>query len=100
MVMDKNPAPKSRSFARWWLGGFGSVGALIAAGLGALFNAGFLASLGFAVLGLIVGLTVGRGVAQMVVVIGEGLQWDERPEASRVGRITRRMGEVIDEVGL
>jgi hypothetical protein len=98
--MDKNPAPTSRSFARWWLGGFGGVCAVVAAGLGALFNAGFLASLGFAVLGLILGLNVGFGVAEVVVLIGEGLEWDERPEASRVGRITRRMGEVIDGVGL
>ena len=98
--MDENPAPTSRSFTRRWLGGFGGVGAVVAAGLGALFNAGFLASLGFAVLGLIVGLTIGFGVAEVVVLIGEGLEWDERPEASRVGRITRRMGEVIDGVGM
>jgi hypothetical protein len=98
--MDENPAPASRSFARWWLGGFGGVGAVVAAGLGALFNAGFLASLGFAVLGLILGLNVGFGVAEVVVLIGEGLEWDEMPEASRIGRITRRMGEVIDGVGL
>jgi hypothetical protein len=98
--MDENPAPASRSFARWWLGGFGGVCAVVAAALGALFNAGFLASLGFAVLGLIVGLEVGFGVAEVVVLIGEGLEWDDRPEASRVGRITRRMGEVIDGVGL
>ena len=98
--MDEIPAPASRSFARWWLGGFGGVGAVVAAGLGALFNAGFLASLSFAVLGLIVGLAVGFDLAAVVVLIGEGLEWDERPEASRVGRITRRMGEVIDERGL
>jgi hypothetical protein len=98
--MNENPAPASCSFARWWLGGFGGVGAVVAAGLGALFNAGFLASLGFAVLGLILGLNVGFGFAQVVVLIGEGFEWDERPEASRVGRITRRMGEVIDGVGL
>lgn len=99
MVMDKSPAPTNPSFARWWLGSFGGVAAVIAGALGALFNGGFLASLGFAVLGLIVGLSVGFGVAQVVVLIGEGLECDERPEASRVGRITRRMGEVIDEVG-
>ena len=98
--MYENPAPASRSFARWWLGGFGGVAAVVAAGLGALFHAGFLTSLGFAVLGLIVGLTIGFGVAEVVVLIGEGLEWDERPEASRVGRITRRMGEVIDGLGL
>jgi hypothetical protein len=98
--MDEDPAPASRSFARWWLGGFGGVSAVVAAALGALFNAGFLASLGFAVLGLIVGLEVGFGVAGVVVLVGEGLEWDERPEASRVGRITRRLGEVIDGVGL
>jgi hypothetical protein len=89
--MDKNPAPTSRSFARWWLGGVGGVGAVVAAALGALVNAGFMASLGFAVLGLIVGLEVGFGVAEVVVLIGEGLEWDERTEASRVGRTTRRM---------
>jgi hypothetical protein len=97
--MDEDPAPASRSFARW-LGGFGGVSAVVAAALGALFNAGFLASLGFAVLGLIVGMEVGFGVAGVVVLVGEGLEWDERPEASRVGRITRRLGEVIDGVGL
>jgi hypothetical protein len=93
--MDKN-----RSFARWWLGWFGGVGAGIAGALGALFNTGFLASLGFAVLGLILGLEVGFGVAEVVALIGEALEWDERPEASRLGRVTRRMGEVIDGVGL
>ena len=96
--MNKNPA--SRSFVRRWLSGFGGVGAVVASGLGALFNAGFLASLSFAVLGLIVGLAVGFGLAEVVVLIGEGLEWDERHEASRVGRITRRMGELIDGVGL
>jgi hypothetical protein len=95
--MDKNPWPTSRSFARRWLSGFGGVGAVVAAGLGALLNAGFLASLGFAVLGLILGVSVGFGVAEVVALIGESLGWDERPQASRVGRITRRMGEVIDE---
>ena len=93
--MDKNPWPTSRSFARRWLSGFGGVGAVVAAGLGALFNAGFLASLGLAVLGLILGVSVGFGVAEVVALIGESLGWG--PEASRVGRITRRMGEVIDE---
>jgi hypothetical protein len=66
--MDKN-----RSFARWWLGWFGGVGAGIAGALGALFNTGFLASLGFAVLGLILGLEVGFGVAEVVALIGEAL---------------------------
>jgi anti-sigma factor RsiW len=65
--MDENRAPASRSFARWWLGRFGGVGAVVAAALGTVFNAGFLASLGFAVLGLIVGLELGFGVAEVVV---------------------------------
>ena len=98
--MDENPAPTSGSFARWWLGGFGSVGAVLARALAALFNAGLLALPGLAVLGAMAGLTVGYGLAGVVVLIGEGLEWDERPEASRFGRITRRMGEVIDGVGL
>jgi hypothetical protein len=63
---------------------FGGVSAVVAAALGALFNAGFLASLGFAVLGLIVGMEVGFGVAGVVVLVGEGLEWTRglRPPVS------------------
>jgi anti-sigma factor RsiW len=60
------------------------VGAVVAAGLGALLNAGFLASLGFAVLGLILGVSVGFGVAEVVALIGESLGGtrDLRPPVS------------------
>lgn len=98
--MDENPAPASRSFAGWWLGGFGCVGAVLAGGVAAVFSVGFLGSLGMAVLGAIVSLSVGIGLAKVVVPIADGLGWDERPETSPEGRLARRVDQVIKQVGL
>jgi hypothetical protein len=53
-------------------GGFGSVGALVAAGRGAWSPLGSWRHSDLP-LGLIVGLEVGFGVAEVVVLIGEGL---------------------------
>lgn len=95
-----SPRPTDCPFAVRWLWGFGSVGTVIAGGLAVLFNVGFLALLGIAVLGAIVGLVVGVGVAKVIVVFADGLGWDDRPETSRIGRLVRRMDQVIDEAGL
>jgi hypothetical protein len=97
--MDENHAPRGRLFAWWWLGSFAGAGAIVAGALAAmLFDLGFLASLGIAVLGAIVGVRVGFGIAEAVVLIADSLGWDERPQTSRAGRLARRMDQVIDEV--
>jgi hypothetical protein len=67
--MDENPAPTSGSFARRWLGGFGSVEAVLAGALAALFNAGLLGLPGFAVLGAMAGLTVGYASRACVDIV-------------------------------
>jgi hypothetical protein len=47
-VSNQNAKP---TFVRWWLGGFGGAGAIVAGALTAMFDVGFLPSLGDAVLG-------------------------------------------------
>jgi hypothetical protein len=61
---------------------------------------GFLGSLGIAVLGAIVGLMVGVGLAEVVALTADGLGWAEIPETSHVRRFVRRMDEVIAQLGL
>ena len=87
------------TFARWWLGGFGGAGAIVAGALAAMFDVGSLASLGIAVLGAIVSLLMGIGIAKVVVLVADSLGWDERPQTTRAGRLAQRMDQVIDEVG-
>ena len=51
-----NDGKAADSFAGWWLGGFGCVGAIVAGTLVAVFaNLGFVESTGIAVLGAIAG---------------------------------------------
>ena len=95
-----SPRPTYCPFAVRWLSGFGCVGALFAGALAVAFNVGLLALLAIAVLGAIVGLMVGVGLAKVVVVLADSLGWDDRPETSHIGRLVRRMDQVIDEVGL
>jgi hypothetical protein len=80
-VDDDSARPACRPFVWWWLGGFCFAGTIIAfLTLAAVFgSAPFLGFLGIAVLGAIVGLLVGFGIAQLLVVIAEGLEWDEKP---------------------
>jgi hypothetical protein len=85
-MSDESAKPTS-PFVWWWLGGLGGVGAIGAGALAALFDFGFLASLGIAALGAVVGHSVGIGIAEAVVLIADGLGWDEKPHPSRIGRL-------------
>jgi hypothetical protein len=96
-MSDESAKPTS-PFVWWWLGGFGLLGAIGAGALAVLFGSGFLASLGIAVLGAIVGLSLGVGIAEAVVLIADGLGWDEKPQTSRIDRVVRHRNEVIDQV--
>jgi hypothetical protein len=90
-----------RLFVRWWLGGFTCVGALAAGVLAAAFlNGGVLASLGIAVIGAILGLMLGNGIAGVFVVVAEGFGWDETPPTSRIGRLVQCMEQVTDQEGI
>jgi|GEM_PF-6172779 hypothetical protein len=90
-----------RLFVRWWLGGFAGVGALAAGAVAAAFlSGGVLGSLGIAIIGAILGLEIGVGIAEMLVVIAEWLGWDEKPPPSRIGRLVQRMEQVTDMVGI
>jgi len=87
-------------FVQWWLGGFACAGAIAAGALAAVFlDQGVLASLGIAVIGAILGLCVGIGIAKAFVLIADGLGWDDKPQTSRTGRLVRRMDQVIDQIG-
>ena len=89
-------------FAWWWLGGFSFAGITIALlTLAAMLGSvPFLAFLGIAVLGAILGLLVGFAVAQALVVIAEGLGMDEKPQFSRLGRLVECLEQLIDKAGL
>lgn len=98
---DDSARPACGLFAWWWLGGFCFAGTIIAlltlaAVLGSLPFLGFL---GIAVLGAIVGLLVGFGIAQALVLIAEGLGWDEKPRSSRLGRVVQCLDQLIDQAG-
>lgn len=72
---DDSARPACGLFAWWWLGGFCFAGTTIAVlTLAAVLGSvAFFAFLGIAVLGAIVGLLVGFGGAQALVLIAEGL---------------------------
>jgi hypothetical protein len=59
----------------------------------------FLAFLGIAVLDAIVGLLVRFGIAQAIVLIAEGLGWDEKRRPSRLGRLVQCLDQLIDQAG-
>jgi hypothetical protein len=56
----------------------------------------FLAFLGIAVLGAILGLVVGFGVAQALVLVAEGLGLDEKRRFSPLGRLVQCLEQLID----
>jgi hypothetical protein len=95
-------ARQGDSFAGWWLGGFGCVGAIVAGTLVAVFaNLGFVESAGIAALGAIVGVVIGLRVAMTLVLLAEELlRWDEEPPVSRIGRLYRRLDGLLDRAGL
>jgi hypothetical protein len=90
-VGDDSARPACGLFGWWWLGGFCFAGKTIAvlALAAVLGSVAFLAFLGIAVLGAIVGLLVGFGIAQALVLIAEGLGWDEKRRSSRLGRLVQ-----------
>jgi hypothetical protein len=93
-MSDESSKPTDGGFARWWLGGFGCVGAIVAGALAAVWGSwGFLSSLELAVLGGIVGLLVGLGIGEALALIADGLGWDDKPQTSRAGRLARRMDQ-------
>lgn len=96
-MSDESAKPTS-TFVWVWLGGFGLLGAIVGGALAVLFDSGFLASLGIAFLGAVVGLCLGVGIAETVVLIADGLGWDEKPQTSRIDRVVRHLNEVIDHV--
>jgi hypothetical protein len=84
------------AFARWWLGGFICAGALAGGVLAAIFvNGGVLGSLGVALLGAILSLGIGLGIAE---AIADTFTWDEKTPTSRIGRLAQRMRDVTDWV--
>ena len=61
-------------------------------------NGGVLGSLGIAIIGAILGLGVGSGIAGVLVLIAEELGWDEKAPTPRIGRLVQGMEEVTDSV--
>jgi hypothetical protein len=100
-VGDDRARPACGLFPWWWLGGFGFAGTIIAllTLAAVLGSVPFLAFLGIAVFGAIVGLSVGFGIAQALVLIAEGLGWDEKPWSSRLGRLVQCLEQLIDQAG-
>jgi hypothetical protein len=45
------------------------------------------------------GLLVGFGIAQALVLIAEGLGWDEKPRSSRLDRLVQCLKQLIDQAG-
>jgi hypothetical protein len=104
-MSDQGGNSSDAGFVRWWFGGFSCAGALTAGTLVAvLVNEEVLPTLGIALIaaipGAILGLAVGTGVAEVLVVIAEGLGWDEEPPTSRISRFVRRMEQVTDQAGI
>ncbi len=97
-VGDKNTKSTGRPHVGRWLGGFGGAGAIVAGGLAAFFDLGFLPSLGIAVLGAILGIGVGVGIAEAVLLLADVLGWDERPQNSRIGRLVRYLDRALHDL--
>jgi hypothetical protein len=86
-------------FVWWWLGGFICAGALAGGVLAAVFvNAGVLGSLGLGLLGAILGFGAGLSVAEVLLLIADGVRWDEKPATSRIRRLAQHMEDVTDWV--
>ena len=91
--------PSGALFVRWWLVGFSCAGALVGGVLAAVYlNGGVLGSLGIALIGAILSLGVGIGIAGVLVLIAEELGWDEMAPTPRIGRLVQRMEQVTDSV--
>jgi hypothetical protein len=100
-VSDDSRKPTGTRFVRWWRGAFTGAGAIAAGALaGAFVNGGVLGSLGIALIGAILGLGIGIGIVEVLVLIAEGLGWDEKPPTSRISRLVERMEQVTDQVGI
>jgi hypothetical protein len=61
-------------------------------------NGGVLGSLGIALIGAILSLGVGIGIAEVLALIAEELGWDEKAPTTRIGRLVQRMEQVTDSV--
>ena len=61
-------------------------------------NGGVLGSLGIALIGAILGLGVGTGIAEVLVLIAEGLGVDDNAPTPAVSRLVQRMEQVTDLV--
>ena len=91
--------PSGALFVRWWLGGFSCAGALVGGVLAAVYlNGGVLGSFGIALIGAILSLGVGIGIAGVLVLIAEELGWDEKAPTPRIGRLVQRVEQVTDSV--
>ena len=101
VVGDDSARPACGLFAWWYLGGFCFAGTIIAllTLAAVLGRVPFLAFLGSAFFGAVVGLLVGFGIAQALVLIAEGLGWDEKPRFSRLGRLVQCLDQLIDQAG-
>jgi hypothetical protein len=100
-VGDDSARPTCGLFALWWLGGFSFAGTIISllTLTAVLGSQPLLESLAVAVLGAIVGLLVGFGIAQALVLVADGLGWDEKPRSSRLGRLVQCLDQLIDKAG-
>ncbi len=100
-VGDDSARPACGPVAWWWFGGFSLAGTLIALLMLAplLGSRPFLAFLGIAVLGAIVGLLVGLGIAEALVLITDSLGWDEKPRSFRLGRLVQCLDQLIHHAG-
>jgi hypothetical protein len=98
-VSGANGKPSGSLFVWWWLGGFSCAGALVGGTLAAVYlNGGVLGSFGIALIGAILSLGVGTGIAEVLVSIAEELGWDEKAPTPRIGRVVQRMEQVTDSV--
>lgn len=86
-------------FALWWLGAFSLVGALVAPLTVAvvLEREPSLVLVAIAILGGVVGILLGLGIARVIVVVADGLGWDERPRFHRLGRLVQHLDDLLDE---
>ena len=100
-VGDDSARPACGLFASWWLGGFCFAGTTIAllTLAAVLGSVAFLAFLGIAVLGAIVGLLVGIQHGTGASADSRKPWGDEKPRSSRLGRLVQFLDQLIDQAG-